>query len=135
MKLRHALTLLALCLTLGAVWPVLAKLHLAALGLSTSGSTCDTARKGSYTYTVRWRASAATTAYTVHTGNQCKVGAQICGTALSTGCAARCDASGACGTPLNACVATAAAAGQWVKVVGSDGGWQQITAPSPGRCQ
>lgn len=135
MKLRHALALLALCLTLGAVWPVLAKLHVAALGLTATGITCDTGRQGSYTYTARWRAPTASTAYTVHTGNQCKVGAQTCGTALSTGCAARCDARGACATPLNACVATAAAAGQWLKVVGNDGGWQQIPVLSPGKCR
>lgn len=135
MKLRLPLALLALCLALGAAWPVLAKIHRAALGLATSGSTCDTARKGSYTYTARWRAGAASTGYTVHTGNQCWVGAQVCGTALSTGCPARCDAAGNCSALLNACVATAAAAGQWVKVVGADGGWQQIAVPAPGRCQ
>ena len=126
---------LALGLALGAAGPALAKLHKAALGLSAAGTTCDSGRKGSYTYTARWSASAPKTAYTVHTGNQCHVGAQVCGTALSTGCAASCDARGNCSAVLNACIATAAAAGQWVKVVGADGGWQQITASSPGKCQ
>ena len=136
MKRRHVLiaATVMLSMTFGAALPVSAKLHVAPLGLSASGTTCDTAKKGSYTYTARWRASGAASAYTVHTGNQCKVGTQICGTALSTGCAATCDAKGACSATLNACIATAAAAGQWVKVLGSDGGWQQITASSPGKC-
>jgi hypothetical protein len=125
----------ALIIGLGAAWSAHAKLHVAALGLNAAGTTCDSGRKGSYTYTARWRASAPNTAYTVHTGNQCRVSVQVCGTALSTGCTATCDAKGNCSAPLNACVATAAAAGQWVKVVGSDGGWQQITAPAPGKCQ
>ena len=118
----------------GAALPVSAKLHLAQLGLNSAGATCDTARKGSYTYTARWRASASSATYTVYTGNQCKVGTRVCGTARSTGCAATCDAKGACSAVLNACIATASAAGQWVKVLGSDGGWQQITASSPGKC-
>lgn len=120
--------------TVGAALSVSAKLHPAQLGLNPAGTTCDTAKTGSYTYTARWRASVPAATYTVHTGNQCKVRTQVCGTALSTGCAATCDAKGACSAVLNACIATAGAAGQWVKVVGSDGGWQQVTASSPGKC-
>lgn len=135
MKRRSLTTASALlCMALAAPWPVQAKLHPAPLGLNAAGTTCDTARKGSYTYTARWLAGAPGMAYTVHTGNQCRVGPQVCGTALSTGCAVTCDAKGACRAVLNACIATAAAAGQWVKVLGSDGGWQQITALSPGKC-
>lgn len=122
-----------LSMTFGTALPVFAKLHPAQLGLNATGTTCDTAKKGTYTYTARWRASPAAS-YTVHTGNQCRVSTQVCGTALSTGCKVTCDAIGACSAPLNACIATAGAAGQWVKVLGSDGGWQQITASSPGKC-
>lgn len=136
MTRRHHLIAVAvavLAIAFGAALPVAAKFHLAPLGLSSTGLACD-AKKGSYTYTARWRAGAPAATYTVHTGNQCKAGAQVCGTALSTGCAATCDTKGACSATLNACIATASAAGQWVKVVGSDGGWQQITASSPGKC-
>ena len=132
---RRLLAVSALVATgLGATSLVWAKLHPAQLGLDAAGITCDTAKKGSYTYTARWRGSAPAVTYTVHTGNQCQVGARVCGTALSTGCTASCDAKGVCSAPLNACIATAAAAGQWVKVLGSDGGWQQITASAPGKC-
>ena len=127
--------LLALGAALCFAGPVLAKLHVAALGLATAGTTCDSGRAGTYTYTARWRASTPTTRYAVYTGNRCQVGAQVCGTATSTGCAATCSATGACSAILNACVATAAAAGQWVKVLGGDGGRQQIGTPSPGKCQ
>ncbi len=131
---RPLIAAAVLAIAIGAALPVAAKFHLAQLGLSSTGVACDAAKKGSYTYTARWRAGAPAAAYTVHTGNQCKVGAQVCGTVLSTGCAATCDTKGACSATLNACIATASAAGQWVKVVGSDGGWQQITASSPGKC-
>jgi|JI10StandDraft_1071094.scaffolds.fasta_scaffold13271_8 hypothetical protein len=137
MTFRHCLILaaVALSLALGTALPARAKIHVAALGLNATATTCDTARKGTYTYTARWSASAAKTGYTVHTGNQCKVGAQVCGIAQSTGCAATCDALGRCTATLTACIATAAAAGQWVKVFGTDGGWQQITAAPPSKCQ
>lgn len=124
---------LLLSLTFGSAFPASAKLHPAQLGLNAAGTTCDTGKKGTYTFTARWRASPAAS-YTVHTGNQCQVRTQICGTALSTGCAVTCDAKGACSAPLNACLATGAAAGQWVKVLGSDGGWQQVKALAPGKC-
>lgn len=135
-RIRFLVTTAALLVAaLSASASAQAKLHKAELGLTPASATCDSARKGTYLYKATWRATAPTTAYTVHTGNQCKVGASVCGTALSTGCRATCDAKGLCSTPLNACIATAAAAGQWVKVLGSDGGWQQVTAASPGKCQ
>lgn len=136
MTRRHRLiaATVLLGLTLGNALPAFAKLHVAPLGLDASNATCDSGRKGSYTYKAQWQGAAPNMRYTLHTGNQCRVGAQVCGIALSTGCAVTCNAKGVCSTTVNACVATAAPAGQWLKVLGSDGGWQQVKALAPSKC-
>lgn len=121
-------------MTLIAALPAFGKLHVSPLGLVASNATCDSGKQGSYTYMARWQGAAPNMRYTLHTGNQCRIGGQVCATALSTGCAVTCNANGVCSTTVNACVATAAAAGQWLKVLGSDGGWQQVGALAPSKC-
>jgi hypothetical protein len=120
-----------LCAALGIAMTAVAKLHKARLGLTPTQTSCD-AGKANYKYVATWKASTTGVTYRVYTGNQCKVGTCATGTATSQGCPATCTATGSCSAALQGCLTSTQA--QWVKVLGSDDGYEQVTAPAPGKC-
>lgn len=121
------------CTVLVAVGPAAAKLHPAELGLAGSQMACDAGVKGKYHYVARWKAAPGVTSYKVYSGNQCKVGTCATGTATTTFCPATCK-GGSCSVTLQACRADTGTS-QWVKVLGTDDGWEKKPVLSPGKCQ
>ena len=124
---------LVACSLLAATAPALAKLHPASLGLKGSQMTCDATVKGKYHYVASWKAAPGVTSYRVYSGNQCRVGQCATGTATASGCPVTCK-GGSCSVALQACRADTGAS-QWVKVLGSDDGWEKKPVPAPGKCQ
>lgn len=120
-----------LCAALAIATAAVAKLHKARLGLASTQASCD-AGQARYKYVATWQAPAAGVSYRVYTGNQCKVGTCATGTAAAQGCPATCTATGSCSAALQACLTSTPA--QWVKVLGSDDGYEQVTAAAPGKC-
>ena len=124
-------TLALLLLSLALAAPVIAKLVNANLGLTPSGTSCD-GTKGTYTYTATWKTSPASRGFQVNTGNQCAIGASICGISTRS-CEVMCTATGACSATLRACVIGKGA--QWIQVTASDGTvYQKVAAAAPGKC-
>lgn len=119
-----------ICAVLAAGGPALAKLVVANLGLAEGPASCD--GPGTFTYTATWNNPSKATSFAVQTGDQCKLGATVCGIS-SKSCVASCKPGGACSASMSKCLIGKGAA--WVRVVSGDGTvYQQIKAGPPSRC-
>jgi hypothetical protein len=124
------LALLAAALAGLAASPASAVVKRADLGLTQNAAACT--GTGAYGYDLRWRAGPRAS-FLVNSGNGCRMGGVDCSIS-GKGCVVDCSPQGVCTAAVARCVIGKGA--PWIRVTARDRSvFQQIAAPSPGRCR